>query len=85
MDKLDRKPRRDMKRNLSQTEDETLQPEARRRRPESELSEHRRPIENEREYLDKLRWALKSTQSEHDEHADTIRAALIIQSLTSTG
>ena len=40
-----------MKRTLSQTEDETAQPEARRRRPESELSEHTRPLDDAGEYF----------------------------------
>ena len=75
MDKLNSKPRRNRKRTLSQTEDETLQQEARPRR-ESELSEDRRPLEDESEYFENLRRALESTRSEHDEHADTIRAAL---------
>ena len=76
MSDLNSAPQLHTKQTLSQTENETLQPKAHRRRPESELGEQRRPLEDESKYFDNLMCALVSTRSEHDEHADTIRAAL---------
>ena len=60
---------------MSQTEDERLLQETlppHLHVVSRGLSEHRRPMEDE----NKLSHALQSTRSEHDEHADTIRASL---------
>ena len=51
MSSLNSTPRRHTEQSLSQTEDETAQPEARRPRGESELSEHRRPLDDAGEYF----------------------------------